>query len=264
MKRLFYALAVLAVSCKKDKNADLDAAGSDFGKITSAVVVVNPVINKGSTTTVVSGAQRKDVSIKAGSLTAVVTDSTGLAVIKNLPTGIVPFTFSSGTVNLNVIQEKELYDMVVSYTQSGVAEVIPAIRYPIGGNIVRVKPVDDLASLFSQAGLIIYLAPGTYEGNFTIGGQNILLFGSWDEVNGPQSIINGNLTVNGGGIRTRGIKVTGTVKSNANGYAAAFCTFNNAEITGNNITLLRNKFTGSATVPQSSSNSNLLDNLGIN
>jgi hypothetical protein len=86
----------------------------------------------------------------------------------------------------------------------------------------------------------------------------------WDAIDGPQSVINGNLTVNGGSIRTRGIKVTGKVKSNANSYVAAFCTFNNAEITGNGITLLRNNFTGTATAPQSSSNSNLLDNKGIN
>ena len=117
MKKLFYlAIVCLLFSCGDDDAPVTvpDAGGSDFGKITSAIVIVNPIVNQGSTTNIESGTQREGVSIKAGSLDPVSTDASGLAVIKNLPIGIVPFQFSNGTIDLNVIQEKELYDMVVS------------------------------------------------------------------------------------------------------------------------------------------------------
>src|SRR5687768_8725955 len=125
----FFLLTVVgfAFSCgKDDPEPNPDAAGTEFGKITSAVVIVNPKINEGSTTTIASGTQREGVSIKAGDLSPVTTDATGLAVIKNLPTGMVPVLFHNETINLNVVQEKELYDMVVSYTANGVAEIIGA------------------------------------------------------------------------------------------------------------------------------------------
>jgi len=60
----------------------------------------------------------------------------------------------------------------------------------------------------------------------------------------------------------RGVTVSGIVTVNANGYSAAFCTFNNADITGNSVSLIRNIFTGTnVTVPSSSAV--LLDNVGI-
>lgn len=82
---LILSLAVFAFSCgKDDPEPNPDAAGTDFGKITSAVVIVNPKINEGSSTTVASGTERSGVTIKAGELAPVKTDATGLAVIKNL------------------------------------------------------------------------------------------------------------------------------------------------------------------------------------
>jgi hypothetical protein len=76
------------------------------------------------------------------------------------------------------------------------------------------------------------------------------------------STINGDLTVKGGNARMRGVTVSGTVTVNANGYSAAFCEFNNADITGNSVSLLRNVFSGSSvTVPSSSAV--LLDNVNI-
>src|SRR5690606_32426774 len=99
---LFAAISIMAISCSDDDG--LDPGGSDFGKVTSAVVIVNPVINAGSATTVTSGTQREGVSISAADLAAVSTNSTGLAVLRHLPTGMVPIEFSSESVNLNVVQ----------------------------------------------------------------------------------------------------------------------------------------------------------------
>jgi len=262
-KSLFVSIVVLACSCgKDDPEPNPDAGGSDFGKVTSTVVIVNPKINEGSTTTVASGTQREGVNVKAGDLAAVNTDATGLAVIKNLPTGVVPVLFPTGTVDLNVVQEKELYDMVVSYTANGTAEIIGAVRYPIGGTVVRVKPGDNLADAVSTDGAIVFMAPGVYEGDLEITAEGVLLFGSWDAKDGSLSTINGNLTVKGGNVRMRGVTVAETITVNANGFSAAFCEFKNANITGNTVSLLRNSFTGTnVTVPSSSAV--LLDNENI-
>lgn len=252
------------VSCGGDDDSAPapDAGGSDFGKVTSAVVIVNPKINKGSTTAITPGTQREGVNIKAGALAPVATDATGLAVIQNLPVGTVPFQLSSGTVDLSVVQEKELYDLVLSYTASGVEEIVSAIRYPIGGTIVNVKPGDDLSAAVAVDGAIVFMAPGIYEGDLEITSEGVLLFGSWDIKEGSQSVINGNLIVKGGNVRMRGVTVNETITVNANGFSAAFCEFNNANITGNSVSLLRNAFTGTnVTVPSSSAI--LVDNDGI-
>ena len=264
MRKLFLlSMISLAFSCgKDDPEPNPDAAGTDFGKITSAVVIVNPKINEGSTTTITPGTQREGVSIKAGSLSPVTTDATGLAVIKNLPTGTVPVLFPNETINLNVIQEKELYDMVVSYTANGTAEIIGAIRYPLGGTVVTVKPGDNLANAVSTDGAIVFMQPGTYEGDLEITAEGVLLFGSWDTKDGSVSVINGNLNVRGGNVRMRGVTVAETITVNANGFSAAFCEFNNASITGNTVSLIRNMFSGS-TVTVPSSSAVLLDNENI-
>jgi hypothetical protein len=262
MRKLFVVFAFIAFSCGKDNDPSPDAGGSDFGKITSTVVIVNPIINEGSTTTIASGTVRESISIKAGNLPPVITDATGLAVIKDLPTGIVPVEFSNGVIGLNVVQSKELYDMVISYTASGTVEIIPAVRYPIGGTVVIVKPGDDLSAAVSQDNSIVFLQPGVYNSNLEITAEGVLLFGTWDPIDGSLSTINGDLTVKGGNARMRGVIVSGTITVNANGYSAAFCEFNNANITGNSVSLLRNVFSGTnVTVPSSSAI--LLDNVNI-
>jgi hypothetical protein len=262
MRKLFVAFALIAISCGKDNDPSPDAGGSDFGKITSTVVIVNPIINEGSTTAIASGTARESISIKVGNLAPVVTDESGLAVIKDLPTGAVPIEFPNGIIDLNVVQSKELYDMVISYTANGTAEIIPAIRYPIGGTVVIVNPGDDLSTAVSTDNSIVFLQPGIYEGNLEITAAGVLLFGSWDPSEGSLSTIKGNLTVKGGNARMRGVTVTGMITVNANGYSAAFCEFNDANITGNSVSLLRNTFLGnSVTVPSSSAV--LLDNINI-
>ena len=264
IKHLLLILSILLLtSCNKDSDpTPPDAAGTEFGKVTSAVVIVNPVINLGSTTSIIPGSQRDAVEITAGDLDIVSTDNTGLAVIKELPTGIVPFSFSSGAIDLNVIQEKELYDIVVSYTPDGVQEIISAVRYPIGGEVVRVSPGDDLAAAVASDNAIVFLDSGVYETSIVVNATGVLIFGSWDEKEGSEVTIKGTLKVNGGNVRMRGITVDGLTTVNANGFSAAFCEFNNANISGNSISLLRNIFNGTeVSVP--SSNAVLVDNENI-
>ncbi len=232
-----------------------------FGEVTSAVVVVNPVINQGSTTTVVSGSARAGVPFKAADLEPVQTDPTGLALVEDLPTGTVTLDFNPGTSSFQVVQEKELYDVVVSYRDGSVQQIIPPVRYPIGGTVVEVKPGDDIAQAASD-NTIIVLAPGTYPGNIELRAAGVLIFGAWSPEDGPLSTIEGNVTVLGGGNRMRGVKINGRLTSNANNLSVSFSDIASATITGNGVSLLRNRFTaGQASVP--SSNAVLVDNTGI-
>ncbi len=260
---LLAGLSLAGVACKKDTDAvPAVPVANRFGEVTSAVVIVNPVINQGSATTVTSGTQRGNVAVQAGSMVPVSTDATGLAVLEAIPTGAVPLKFSTGNISLNVVQPKELYDVVVSVKDNGVQEVISAVRYPIGGQVIVLAPGANISQAAAVDNAIIYLAKGVYPGDVEVRGTGVLIFGEWSPVDGQLSAIEGNLTVQGTGSRLRGLKVNGKITASANAFSAAFCHFGDAAITGNGNSLIRNTFTGSqVTVPSSSAV--LVDNVGI-
>jgi hypothetical protein len=204
----------------------------------------------------VIGSARSDVQVKAADLPAVRTDSTGLALIENLPEGTVPIQLASGSVDLSVVAPKELYDVVLAYRPDGVEHVIPPVRYAIGGSVVVVEPGQSIGAAAEVDGTILLLEPGSYPGNFELRAQGVLIFGAWSPEDGPLSTIEGDVRVFGG------VNITGQLSSAANGFSAAFCTVGSASISGNAVSLLRNTFTaGQATVP--SSNAVLVDNYGI-
>ena len=233
-----------------------------FGEVTSAVVIVNPVINQGSTTTVTTGTQRAAVGFTAADLDPVTTDATGLALVEELPTGSVTLDFDPGTYSFNVVQEKELYDVVLAYRDGTVQAVIPPVRYPLGGQVVTVEPGGDIAQAAASDNTIVVLKEGTYPGNFELRAAGVLIFGAWSPTEGPKSVIDGNVTVLGGANRMRGVKIGGRLTSAANNLSVAFSDIASASITGNGVSLLRNRFTqGQASVP--SSNAVLVDNSGI-
>jgi hypothetical protein len=249
-------------ACGGDKNKDEAPPPGRFGEITSAVVIVNPTINQGSTTAVRVGTARRDVALKAGDLDQVRTDDTGLAVIEKLPTGPVPIKLDSGTVTLQVVAPKELYDVILGYGPDHVEYVIEPVRYPIGGQVVVVEPGASIVQAADADGTIIRLRAGRYPGNFELRSEDVLIFGEWSSKEGPLSIIEGNVKVLGGRNRMRGVKIEGELTSNANQFSAAFCEVSAANITGNGVSLIRNRFMGGgATVP--SSNAVLVDNTGI-
>lgn len=231
-----------------------------FGEVTSAVVLLNPVINQGSTITVQPGATRADVEIRAADLEPVRTDSSGLAVITGLPTGTVPFELGEASTNVQVIQEKELYDIVLAWRGGSLTHVIPPVRYPIGGEVRVLAPGSRIQDALADD-VIIVLEAGTYPGNVEIREEGVLIFGAWSIEEGPLSTIEGDVSVFGGGNRMRGVKVSGKLTSNANGFSAAFSNLGSAYITGNSVSLLRNTFAEGVTVPSSSAV--LVDNIGI-
>lgn len=237
-------------------------APGDFAEVTSAVVLVNPVINQGSSTSVEVGTQRAYVEVAVADLEPVSTDPTGLAVVRDIPTGTIPFEFETGSTEVNVQQEKELYDVVVAVRDNGVEQIFPAVRYPIGGEVIFLQPGDDIEQAAEEDGAIIVLEEGVYSGDVEIRSEGVLIFGEWSAETGPLSVIDGNVSVFGGEVRMRGVDIDGNVSSAANGFSLAFSEVDSSEITGNGVTLLRNTFTGSnITVPSSSSV--LVDNEGI-
>lgn len=251
-------------SCKDDDpviNPNMTPGGMNFGLISSAVVVVNPVINQGSSTSIASGPARRGVTVQVGDIPAVSTDDTGLAVINDIPTGSHSLKFNNGGLPFDVVNKGELYDMIVSYTNN-VAYTVPVVRYPIGGTVTVLNPGDNLTAAAANDNAILFLNPGTYAGDVNVSGTNVLIFGTWDPIEGPKSIIAGNLTFNGGSGRIRGMQVNQMITVNANNFSAAFSNLFDANIKGNGIVLLRNRFAGnSVTVPSSSAV--LVDNIGI-
>jgi hypothetical protein len=182
--------------------------------------------------------------------------------VEDLPTGTVELDFNPGTYSFPVVEEKELYDVVVAYRNGTVQQIIPPVRYPIGGTVVEVAPGDDIARAAASDNTIIVLAPGSYPGNLELRAAGVLIFGAWSLEDGPLSTIEGNVTVLGGGNRIRGVKINGRLTSNANNLSVSFSDIASATITGNGVSLLRNRFTaGQASVP--SSNAVLVDNTGI-
>jgi len=255
---------LVLTSCGKDKekvDPDLLVGGMNFGKVTTTVVVVNPVINNGSSTSVSPGTVRKGVRLEVAGLPAVSTDALGLAVLNGLPTGRQALRFDNGSLDFVVENKGELYDLIVSH-RDGVAYIVPIVRYPIGGDVTVLSPGDDLSAAAAEDNAVLLLREGTYTGDVVVTGENVLVFGTWHPAEGPKSVINGNLTFNGGGGRVRGLAVSGMATVNANRFSAAFSTFTDADLKGNNMVLLRNTFAGeSVTVPSSSAV--LVDNTGI-
>lgn len=253
------AVGLTLVACGDDAPP---ASPGRFGDVTTAVVLVNPVINRGSTTSVATGSERSGVEFQVEDLPVAKTDSTGLALVEELPTGTVTLDFDPGTYSFQVVREKELYDVVLAYRNGTVQELFPPVRYPIGGNVVLVEPGESIAEAAASDDAIILLLAGNYPGNVELRSDNVIIVGAWSPTEGPLSVIEGNVTVLGGGNRMRGVRVTGRLTSNANNFSAAFCDVASATITGNGVSLLRNRFTsGQATVP--SSNAVLVDNTGI-
>lgn len=240
------------------------------------MILVNPVINDGSGTTISSGTVREGVTVSSPGVQSVTTDAEGVAIIKNLPVGeAVPLKFSSGDVFINIVQEKELYDVVVSYNENGVQEIIEEVRYQIGGDVIVITPDMDNAAInaaIKGPGKVVYFTEGTYIGDIALTDRNVLIFGSYDEENSEfTSVIKGNINVSSEGVRLRGLIVTdnedtadvveGDIKLTGGDFSAAYCEFHNASMPGNMITLIHNTFSGTASV--TGNNVVLLDNVGL-
>lgn len=235
-----------------------------FGEVTSAVVLVNPVVNPGSTTSETPGSKREDVAVKIGDLQPVATDATGLALVERIATGTVPLRLDAqGSLTLNVAQEDELYDVAVVLREDGsTAHLFEPVRYPIGGSITRVGNASELRAAVKQANAVVLLAPGAYEGDLAVSDTGVLIFGAWNPQDGPLSTIAGNVSMTGSGGRLRGLEIQGNLHVPGGDFSMAFSKVASADINGNMVFLLRNEFTaGPVTV--TGQNTILVDNDGL-
>ena len=264
---LIVAAHLVAAACgHRDDDDDDDEVPGLFGDVASMVVIVNPVINQGSNTTVQPGAERGGIVVSIAETTPSVadtTDDTGLAVLSPALTGPNSLRFEeAGAITVQVVQQRELYDMVVAVRAGAVEEIVPAVRYPVGGDVVVVQPGESVVEAAQEDGSIVVLAPGRHTGNFEVRAEGVLLFGAFslDSLE-PNSVIEGDVTWLGGNGRMRGVGVAGALTTNANGFSAAFNRIDSASVTGNGVSLIRNTFVGDAVVP--SSRAVLVDNSGI-
>lgn len=263
----------LIVSCSdddfdpKDEPLGPDTPGF-FGETTSAVFVINPVINPGSSTTIEPGADRNNVRIMIEGVDTVYTDSTGLAVMRNIPVGQNNiFVGTNGdTVYLDVINEKDMYDLVLSYKPDITEFICPAVRYPYDSTAFVYVDSTNIDSIDFNVdnGKVYVFAEGEYDladlNPYEITADSVLFFGAWDETAGSKTVFKGAVDVRGGSIRLRGIDIQGKVTLYADYFSAAFSTFNSADITGDGISLIRNIFeTADYNVP--ASDAILVDNI---
>lgn len=260
------ALLVAAACGPRGDDDDDDEVPGLFGDVASMVVIVNPAINQCSNTTVQPGTQREGIVVSIAETTPSVsdtTDDTGLAVLSPALTGPNTLRFDEeGAITVQVVQQRELYDVVVAVRSGAVEEIVPAVRYPVGGDVVVVQPGASVVDAAQEDGSIVVLAPGRHIGNFEVRAEGVLLFGSFSLDNlEPASVIEGDVTWLGGNGRMRGVSVEGALTTNANGFSAAFNRIDSASVTGNGVSLIRNTFVGNAVVPSSSAV--LVDNSGI-
>ena len=254
---------VFAASACGGSDASTEAAQPLFGEETTAVVIVNPVINENSTTDVVPGTARAGIHVGiADGGPATITDDTGLAVLVDIPVGELELEVGHGVLPLDVVEEGELHDVVVSLRDGEAEHVIPPVRYPIGGDIIELRDGDSLEAAVADD-VVIFLGPGRYSSDFELRNENVLIFGSWDPVEGPLAVLEDNFAVLGEPNRIRSVALEGTLTSRANQLSTSFSYLEGADITGNGVSLIRNQFQDEAETTVPSSNAVLVDNDGI-
>lgn len=241
-------------------------ADRPFGD-TAVVVVLNPAVNDGNTTTVPTSwsTQREGVVVDAVPGGSATTDATGLAVIEEVVAGEVEIQFDAGPLlGFQIVSNGDVYDLAAAYNGSEVAAYpnFP-IRYGVGGEIVvfnsNASP-DAVAQALSTNHNIVFFQNGTYHGDLLITGDDVIFFG--EGFAERQVVIDGSVTVRGTGVRIRGFTITGNITLSGNDFGMAFTVVRGeTQILGNAVAFLRNAFYGPVTVP--SSNATLLDNEGM-
>ena len=130
------------LACSDDETL---AAEPNFGEVTTVVVVVNPVINEGTTFDDTTGSERSGLRVAVAEHDDLVahTNSTGLTVLEDVPVGSHILEIEDGEVSLEIHAEGELYDVVVSLNDGEASHLIEPVRYPIGGEILWLSRPDE-------------------------------------------------------------------------------------------------------------------------
>jgi hypothetical protein len=118
-------LALGAAGCGRRRRRRRQGQGSGSAVRRDAiVVVVNPVVNTGSTTPVpnTAGSDRAAIGLDAEPGGAGTTDSTGLAVVnEGLSAGALSLIFGQGSsLPFTIVSDGDVYDLAVAYDGNGV------------------------------------------------------------------------------------------------------------------------------------------------
>ncbi|MBI2392789.1 MAG: hypothetical protein HYV09_24605 [Deltaproteobacteria bacterium] len=263
------AVALLAVSCGGDDEDKSPASTPNNPDVlagsTAFVAVLNPTVNEGHAggTPASLGTARNDVPVKIGTAAAKTVD--GVAVL-GVPTGPIEVTVGDAKLTHTVVAEGDVYDAPIALSGANAAyfDGTP-VRYAVGkaSGAFFYKPTDPIATItdkLAQDDVVVVLGPGVYKGDLKITGSGVVIFGEGWAKN--EVVIDGSISAEGGGVRVRGVTLTGNLASKGNNFGISFSVVRGTtSITGNGGVYLRNVFCKSATVP--SSNATLLDNFGV-
>lgn len=284
------ALLATAGACGDDEASSSSGAGGGGGSSSIAssstgntdpdvnagntviVAIVNPVVNDGHQGAVPGslGDEREGIVVDAEPGGDDVTED-GLAVVDVLPTDLdfpadVDLSVGDASLSVGLTAEGDVLDAPIALSGDTAAffDATP-IRYAVGpdsgADFFDIdSDIDEIRARLEEDDRVIVLGPGTYEGDLTIAGSNVVIFGEgWSE---RAVTIDGSVLVQGTGVRLRGLTITGGLESRGNTFGISFSVVRGeTAILGNAGAFVRNVFCGDAVVP--SSNATLLDNAGV-
>lgn len=244
------------------------AASTTDGPAGSAVLVavVNPIVNTAHNTGTpkAHGDTREGIDIDPEPGAKAVT-ADGLAVVE-IESGTLVLHVGPAQLVLDAPAAGDVLDAAIAFDGTTAALFAGSpLRSPVGedGDAVFFDPDVPLAELekaLSKKGAIVVLRPGTYTGDLTIKGRDVLVFGEgWSE---HAVVLDGSVTVDDNGVRLRGVTVTGDLTAKGNDFGLSFSrVYGTTRVTGAGGTLLRNTLCG--TVVVAANNATLLDNVGL-
>jgi hypothetical protein len=209
----------------------------EFGKSTSIVVYINPVVNNGTTPNIVMGTEREGIAVKTENGNVVYTDINGIAVLKSVPVkNDCPVYINDQIIYIDVLAEFDQYDVIVRYMDGSAQLVIAPIHYDYSENIKQPENFSLLNEQLRENNLIIVLDPDIiYEGNIEIRGNNIVILGQ-----DPGSQIVGSVTVYGNNIRIIDIDIAGDLIVKGNNFEICYSEINNLTVEQQNVVILHN------------------------
>jgi hypothetical protein len=254
---------LLTAACGGDPSAP--ALETTLGE-TTAVVLVNPVVNSANVVTLpAAGSTRSAVQVRWGDEDPVQTDDRGVAVLGGISAGGRSLWAAggggAGSVTVT-IAERDLHEVALALTPAGVS-LMTNLRYPFGGEVLEVTPGTPAAEVnahLSRSNVVVLVHGGTYHGDLVFSGSAVTLFGAG--VRGGEVTIDGDVTIHGSSNRIRGARILGDLVVTGSNTGVSFSRVTGSfTLAGSGAVLLNNAFCGAASL--AGSNPTVLGNAGL-